>query len=426
MLYMREDDMDEMLRKAAENYEIDAAKAADWNFVYKAVHESEEAMPGKKEEKRRRFIFWWLLLIPLGWLAHTAYNKFQAGDPNQQNPPSVSVHPKANESINNTQSSPQKNSAHKEVIAKTSPEPGKNTSIKQPVNRQYPVLHNNPGRSTANVYTYDQSTRVEPSVAQSSTEMYKPQERVNVDKPAEEGVTTNSSSANTELKKDSATATAISDKETIDIADKAKKQVITIKPTDHYFYAGLIAGGDMSFVKYQKTQPPGYNIGLLAGYKFKKLSIESGLLFVKKNYYSDGEYFDKSNIPYFNNAKILTVDGYCRMFEIPLNIKYDFIEKKRHSFFATAGLSSYLMNKEFYNYDYIKDGAWHNGSRAYMHSTQNWFSILNLSAGYQLRTGSKTSIRIEPYYKAPLSGVGTGSLPVSSVGINAGVTRQIP
>jgi hypothetical protein len=32
----------------------------------------------------------------------------------------------------------------------------------------------------------------------------------------------------------------------------------------------------------------------------------------------------------------------------------------------------------------------------------------------------------EPYYKAPLSGVGTGSLPVSSVGINAGVTRQIP
>jgi len=84
------------------------------------------------------------------------------------------------------------------------------------------------------------------------------------------------------------------------------------------------------------------------------------------------------------------------------------------------------MNKEFYNYDYIKDGVWHNGSRAYMHSTQNWFSILNLSAGYQLRTGSKTSIRIEPYYKAPLSGVGTGSLPVSSVGINAGVTRQIP
>ena len=117
MLYMREDDMDEMLRKAAENYEIDAAKAADWNFVYKAVHESEEAMPGKKEEKRRRFIFWWLLLIPLGWLAHTAYNKFQAGDPNQQNPPSVSVHPKANESINNINNNGENQLVYKELIA---------------------------------------------------------------------------------------------------------------------------------------------------------------------------------------------------------------------------------------------------------------------------------------------------------------------
>ena len=33
MLYMKEYDMDEMLRKAAENYEVDARKAADWNAV---------------------------------------------------------------------------------------------------------------------------------------------------------------------------------------------------------------------------------------------------------------------------------------------------------------------------------------------------------------------------------------------------------
>ena len=36
------------------------------------------------------------------------------------------------------------------------------------------------------------------------------------------------------------------------------------------------------------------------------------------------------------------------------------------------------------------------------------------------------SPEIEPYYKAPLGGVGTGSLPISSAGINAGITRQIP
>ena len=42
MLYMREDDMDEMLRKAAENYEVDAKRAADWEAVYAAVHKTEE------------------------------------------------------------------------------------------------------------------------------------------------------------------------------------------------------------------------------------------------------------------------------------------------------------------------------------------------------------------------------------------------
>ncbi|HEX5151892.1 MAG TPA: hypothetical protein VFW07_10610 [Parafilimonas sp.] len=424
---MREDDMDEMLRRAAENYEIDAGKAADWNFVYKAVHESEETAPGEKKDKRRRFIFWWLLLIPLGWLGHTAYNKFQVDGTSRQSMHQASVQTKTNKAAGGTQSSPEKGSAAKEeVIAKSSTGMDKNTSIKQSVNGQDMLQYKSHRKNAAKDYAYHYSSGIEPNVAPPSTEMYKPHEEMNLDTPVDRDVTGAPSLLNAAIKKDSATAAAVNDKDTINISDKAKKQAITIKPTDHYFYAGLVVGGDMSFVKYQKAQPIGYNIGLLAGYKFKKLSIESGLLFVKKNYYTDGEYFDKSKIPYFNDAEILTVDGYCRMFEIPLNIKYDFIEKKRHSFFATAGLSSYLMNKEYYNYDYIKDGLWHNGSRAYMHSDQNWFSILNLSAGYELRTGSKTRIRIEPYYKAPLNGVGTGSLPVSSIGVNAGITRQIP
>jgi len=84
------------------------------------------------------------------------------------------------------------------------------------------------------------------------------------------------------------------------------------------------------------------------------------------------------------------------------------------------------MNKEFYNYEYIKNGEWHSGSNAYYQATQNWFSVLNLSAGYQLKTGAKTSLRIEPYYKTSFGGVGTGNLSISSFGINAGLTRRIP
>src|SRR5205085_659747 len=75
MLYLREDDMDEMLRKAAENYDVDASRAANWDAVNAAVHN----VPGAAEKKKkRRFVFWWLLLVPAGWFANVEYNKFHA------------------------------------------------------------------------------------------------------------------------------------------------------------------------------------------------------------------------------------------------------------------------------------------------------------------------------------------------------------
>ena len=156
------------------------------------------------------------------------------------------------------------------------------------------------------------------------------------------------------------------------------------------------------------------------------LSVESGLYLDKKNYYTDGEYFDKSKIPYFNDADIYPMNGYCKMFEIPLNIKYDISQKKKAYLVCNSRVSSYLMNKEYYNYDYVIDGEAGIRKHPYYNTTQNWFSVLNLSAGYQLQTGAKTNLRIEPYYKTTLTGVGTGSLSISSAGINIGITRRIP
>lgn len=411
---MREDDMDEMLRKAAENYEVDSGKAADWNFVYKALHEADEPMPADKKRKRR-FVFWWLLLIPLGWLAHTAYNKFVA---NNDNP----VTAKTKETATNSQPSPEKDLSGNQATEKKIIKDDNSLLAKQPVaehNSKIKSDNNKPG--TGKPLPAERSAEA-PLQTQAFEQItnFEATEQKDKNKPLTE-------SPLISIQKDS--LAGIKEDKTIQqdvIAKETKPPSKKENTHTHYFYSGLIAGGDISFVKYQKMQPLGYNVGLLVGYKFKKLSIESGLLFVKKNYYTDGKYFDKSNVPYFNNAEILTVDGYCRMFEIPLNIRYNIIEKNKHAFFATAGFSSYLMNKEFYNYDYIRDGEQHYSSRAYMHTTQDWFSVLNLSAGYELRTGSKSSLRIEPYFKAPLSGVGTGNLSISSAGINVGVTRKIP
>jgi len=433
---MKEDDMDEMLRKAAANYEVDAGKAADWNAVFKGVHSTEEEFaPAEEKKKRRRFVFWWLLLIPLGWIANTMYNKFNDADKTENKIP-VQVESKLNQAdeASDNESPGDKASENNSGEIKYDPADKKNlpaNTVHQ--NNIHALSQKQSGRTNLS----SESSESKPQPLNGST--YKalqnqqsvtpqPQQALQPKlKNASDAATTSNIDSPAVQQKDVSSASNADTAEKQNNVANASKPPVKIKASNtNHFYAGLMAGMDLSFVKFQQMEPLGYNAGLLVGYKFRKLSIESGLYFVKKNYYTEGEYFDKSGIPYFNDADILTVDGYCQMFEIPLNIKYNLVEKKHHAWFVTAGFSSYLMNKEYYNYDYMKDGEERYGSRAYYHATQNWFSVLNLSAGYQLKTSTKTNLRIEPYFKAPLSGVGTGKLSISSVGVNAGIVRQIP
>ncbi len=114
------------------------------------------------------------------------------------------------------------------------------------------------------------------------------------------------------------------------------------------------------------------------------------------------------------------------MFEIPVNLKYSFLVKSKNSMYAIAGLSSYLMGHEYYNFDYEQWGADYTGGRPYDNNDKSWFSIVNLGLGYERKLGSKTNLRIEPYIKLPVSGAGTGNIKITSTGLYLGLTRRIP
>jgi hypothetical protein len=193
----------------------------------------------------------------------------------------------------------------------------------------------------------------------------------------------------------------------------------------------VLGGPDVSTVAFQSTEQAGYSIGALLGYRFnKRISLESGLLWDKKNYYSNGEYFDKSKTNISSYSKILNLDGYCQMFEIPLSLRYDFAAGKNYSFFATAGLSSYIMKKEHYDYNAWVDDPryppphYANGSKPYYNSGNYFLSIVQMSAGYEFAIGTNTRIRIEPYAKIPLQGIGIGSMRISSGGLFFGISHS--
>lgn len=191
-------------------------------------------------------------------------------------------------------------------------------------------------------------------------------------------------------------------------------------------YISFVGGPDFSRVKAQKMERAGYSIGILAGYNFtKKWTVESGLLWDRKAYFSKGKYFKTDKIYLPQHSEILQVTGYCAMFEIPVNLRYNLLRKNSKVLFASAGVSSYLMQKEDYNYVYRRYNVDYAGTKVYKRESKDWLSVANVSFGYEQRMGNKTKIRIEPYLKIPLKGVGIGSLPLQSTGILVGITHPI-
>jgi Outer membrane protein beta-barrel domain len=194
------------------------------------------------------------------------------------------------------------------------------------------------------------------------------------------------------------------------------------------FYFGLFGGPNWNTIKFQTVEQTGVDVGILVGYRFsKRIAVESGFILDKSYYYSKGEYFNPSKSGFPSNEKVKDVTGNCVMFEIPVTFRYDFSIGKNHGFFANAGLSSYLMKRETYSANLVPMGGmtWTYPDTTYKNSTNNLFSVMQLSVGYERTIGQKTKIRIEPFVKIPLQGLGIGSMPISSAGIYFGITYSL-
>ena len=189
-------------------------------------------------------------------------------------------------------------------------------------------------------------------------------------------------------------------------------------------YYSFVAGPDISTVRFQRTSRTGYSIGILAGYRLgKSWSVETGLLWDRKNYYSSGQYLDTTRLKLAMHSIVNTASGYCDMFEIPVNLSYEFQPGKNRGWFISAGLSTYLMKNEDYDLNYKRYGVTYTKEYGYRNTTNNWFSVATFSAGYRKDWGKRLSIRFEPYLKLPLRGIGIARLPLQSSGLTIRITR---
>jgi hypothetical protein len=190
------------------------------------------------------------------------------------------------------------------------------------------------------------------------------------------------------------------------------------------FYIGGAIAPELTSVKFQPARKS-FDIGLLVGYSLNKnLSVELGFMLAQKYYYTSGKYIVPNSIGP-QDSKILTVNAFNSITEMPLTVQYNFRNEHNSRWFASAGTVSYIIHKENYSYIYTKDGEEKQGRTLNNKASQNWFSNVQMSVGYERSFDKICKIRIEPYCRVPLKGIGISDVPVTSVGVNLALIKNI-
>lgn len=207
-------------------------------------------------------------------------------------------------------------------------------------------------------------------------------------------------------------------------SDKATSNKPARNTEGSSFYFGIAGGPAFSNVRNDGFHKMGYEVGLSVGYRFNdKWSLETGILFAQKYYWVRKENFDTKQ---FNAAmpqgmELLEVHGSNCLLQVPLHVRYDFLEKKKYRFFATAGVSSSLMVVEHNDYTTRYNGGINKIDINYGKNKPYFASNVDLSAGVEYRLNNRFGIRIGPYYQMPLKNLGVGLVPVTTVGLRLGI-----
>lgn len=179
----------------------------------------------------------------------------------------------------------------------------------------------------------------------------------------------------------------------------------------------VFASADFSTTRLDGFSKPGTMAGIGLEYYFnERWSFQTGAVFSVKKYTALGsEYQNPSWATYYD---ITNINATCKVVDIPLNVRRYFATQSGDNFFASTGISSYLMLSEDYDYQY--EGYHPNWPDHYgvKNQNQHYLGVLNLSVGYERMLTSHLILGLEPFAKVPLAGVGVGKVKLLSFGAN--------
>ncbi len=184
-------------------------------------------------------------------------------------------------------------------------------------------------------------------------------------------------------------------------------------------YVGIsfAASPDFSSVGLTSIGETGSRVGFSVDYSLsRRLSINAGAIWTNNKYEAYGKDYKPPYGFWTNGIVPDETMGECKILDIPVNLRYNVVLRHRHMLFLSAGISSYIMLEEHYNYYYDQDDPdlihyW--GSEE---PSAHLFGIANASVGYEFLLLDKLSLQVEPFIKLPLTGIGYGKVELNSLG----------
>jgi hypothetical protein len=179
---------------------------------------------------------------------------------------------------------------------------------------------------------------------------------------------------------------------------------------------GLLAGPSFSGVRTAETARLGIDYGLTLEYRFSpRVRVRAGLLSSQKRYLAAStDYTAPTAWQWFAGTYDLTAN--CRITEIPLDLRYDVLQRPTYAVFTSVGFNSLLMRDERYSYDWTMNGQTFTKSAEVRKGSNHFLSVLNVSVGFEKALGQRWSAQVEPFWQFPLGGVGAGKVRLTSAG----------
>ncbi|MEP7253907.1 MAG: hypothetical protein ABI683_16050, partial [Ginsengibacter sp.] len=185
------------------------------------------------------------------------------------------------------------------------------------------------------------------------------------------------------------------------------------------FVISLSVGPDVSAIDLNNVGTVEILYGAGIGYKFaKRWMVRTGFYSVRKVYGAKPTNYNPPNTFWTYYPNLVDIMANCKVNEIPLIVNYTFGNNSKQSWFASAGLSSYFMKREIYDYRSKSPSSGTTWTKSYTVSNEykHYLASLRLSAGYEKVLSNKISISAEPYINLPLSGIGYGKVKLNSAG----------